>query len=198
MPIHFRCPSPSWVNERLSALDGELSYPEVGATSRLEEALPAALRAQYDVDHHRVVVGHGRATFERAWEALSLWRQFEVGWARLEGADAPAHEGQVVGTLVSFGGVWLLNPCRVVYVKAPAADDVRGAVGYGTFPGHVESGEERFCVTIDPQTERVEYEIAAFSRPAHVFTRLGYPVTRVVQRRFARATGDAVLRVVSE
>jgi uncharacterized protein (UPF0548 family) len=45
----------------------------------------------------------------------------------------------------------------------------------------------------------VWYDIRAFSRPRHVLARLGYPLTRRTQKRFARdsvaAMGNAVKRV---
>ena len=71
-------------------------------------------------------------------------------------------EGSVVAPLATLGPLQVINPCRVVYVED---DDDLCAFGYGTLPGHVESGEERFEVRLEP-SGRVLYEIAAFSRPA--------------------------------
>jgi hypothetical protein len=42
----------------------------------------------------------------------------------------------------------------------------------------------------------VLYDIVAFSRPRHFLARLGYPYTRIVQRRFARDSAAAMLRAV--
>ena len=197
MPLHFGRPHTDWIREQLAKPGVAFGYAEVGATAPLDAPLPAHLAPRYDLDHHRVVVGEGRAAFERAWDCVRAWGQFDVSWARLHGADEPAHVGQVVGTLVSFAGVWSLNPCRVVYVQEPGPTGTIAAVGYGTLAGHVESGEERFRVSIDPQTGRVEYEIAAFSRPAQRMVRLGYPLARGVQRRFARESARAVQRAVA-
>ena len=66
------------------------------------------------------------------------------------------------------------------------------AFAYGTLSGHVESGEERFTVRFDPLTQEVVYEIAAFSRPAMILTRLGYPFARRLQRRFAQSSAAAL------
>jgi uncharacterized protein (UPF0548 family) len=177
--------------------EGEFSYPEVGASSLLGEPLPERLAGRYDLDHHRVALGHGRELFERARAALFAWRHFDVPWVELQGATVPVHEGQVVATLVSIAGVWLLNPCRVVYTRQPPGTPDVAAFAYGTLPGHVEIGEERFVVSIDPATEAVHYEIEAFSRPARLWVRLGRPLARRIQRRFALASGDALRRAVS-
>jgi uncharacterized protein (UPF0548 family) len=91
-------------------------------------------------------------------------------------------------------GVWWLNACRVVYVV-----DERGPVSrfaYGTLPGHVESGEERFLIEWDQSADAVWYDILAFSRPNHVLTRLGYPVVRRLQKRFGRDSAAAMVRAV--
>ena len=41
-------------------------------------------------------------------------------------------------------------------------------------PGHVESGEERFLVEWDRNTDQVWFDILAFSRPRHILTRIGH------------------------
>ena len=92
--------------------------------------------------------------------------------------------------------MWFLNPCRVVYADLESDGD-RAAFAYGTLQGHAEAGEERFRVSFDPRTEAVVYEIAAFSRPAIALTRLGYPLARRVQKRFARASAVALARAVA-
>jgi uncharacterized protein (UPF0548 family) len=76
----------------------------------------------------------------------------------------------------------------VVYVVDET--DRRG-FAYGTLPGHAESGEERFVVRYDPATDEVYAEVTAFSRHGTWWSRLGSPVTSVVQRivtdRYLRA-----------
>ena len=68
---------------------------------------------------------------------------------------------------------------------------------YGTLPGHVESGEERFLIEWDRDTDRVCYDILAFSRPNHLLTRLGYPLVRRSQKRFGRDSAEAMFRAVN-
>ena len=89
-----------------------------------------------------------------------------------------------MATVVSFGGLWFVNPCRVVYSSLEEDPNV-AAYAYGTLSGHVECGEERFSVSYSGATGEVRYVIAAFSRPAIVLTKLAYPLVRRIQRRFA-------------
>ena len=71
------------------------------------------------------------------------------------------------------------------------------AFAYGTLGGHAESGEERFRVPLDPPSERVVYEIAAFSRPAVLLSKLGYPLARRLQKRFAASSAQALARAAA-
>ena len=93
-------------------------------------------------------------------------------------------------------GVWWLNACRVVYAVDEAGPLSKFGFAYGTLPGHVESGEERFVIEWDRGDDDVWYDIVAFSRPNHVLTRLGYPVVRRLQKRFGRDSAAAMLRAV--
>ena len=95
-----------------------------------------------------------------------------------------------------FGREWQrqLNACRMVYVVDESGPIRRFGFACGTLPGHVESGEERFLVEWHRDTDRVWYDILAFSRPNHLLTRLGYPLIRRSQRRFAR---DSAVSMVS-
>jgi uncharacterized protein (UPF0548 family) len=49
-------------------------------------------------------------------------------------------------------------------------------------PGHPESGEEAFAVERDRSDGATTVRIEAFSRPAETLSRLGGPLTRLVQR----------------
>jgi uncharacterized protein (UPF0548 family) len=193
--IRWRRPSGREIEELLGSGDRAFSYVEVGQTAQLDApGVRDALASRYDVDHHRFDLGTGRGRFERARSALRAWRQFEVPWLELHGAQ-PVAKDQVVATLTRVAGLWYLNPCRVVY--SGFADDADSAAfAYGTLGGHVESGEERFSVSFDAATGRVSYEIRAFSRPAVLLTKLGYPFARRIQRRFAAASARALARAV--
>jgi uncharacterized protein (UPF0548 family) len=193
--IRLRRPSSREIESLLDSA-APLSYPEVGATAELDApGVQATLRSRYALDRRRFALGRGRALFERAVSALLAWRHFEIPWLELHGAR-PVQSGQVVATLTSVTGLWFANPCRVVYVdSAPAGDSA--AFAYGTLHGHVMSGEERFTVSFDPATGEVRYEIAAFSRPAVALVRLGHPIARRIQRRFAADSARALTRAAA-
>jgi len=67
-----------------------------------------------------------------------------------------------------------------------------------TLAEHAESGEERFSVEFHHATGEVWYDLFAFSRPNHFLARLGYPLSRMLQRRFAEDSKRAMLRAVNE
>ena len=168
------------------------SYPEVGA-SRL--AAPAG----YRVDHNRARLGAGVATFRAAAEALELWRMMTLGWASIVPYLAPVAPGVTVAVRVRHYGFWSLNACRIVYRLDETADGVRRlGFAYGTLPEHGAIGEERFSVEWYEADDGVWYDMYAFSRPGSLLARLGYPLARRLQRRFARASMRAMADAVSE
>jgi uncharacterized protein (UPF0548 family) len=194
--IRLRRPSDREISEALESRQ-PFTYPEVGATAKLESPdVRESLANRYDVDRHEFILGTGLAVFERARSALMAWRQFEIPWLRLHGSG-PVAADQVVATVASVAGFWFLNPCRVVYVRAPS-EATSFAYAYGTLRGHVECGEERFQVSLDPTSDQVVYEIVAFSRPALFLSRVGYPFARRVQRRFAVSSARALARAVDQ
>jgi uncharacterized protein (UPF0548 family) len=72
----------------------------------------------------------------------------------------------------------------------------RYGFAYGTLTEHGETGEERFTVGMRPEDQTVWYAIYAFSRP-NGWARLGYPLSRMLQKRFARDSKEAMRRAVS-
>lgn len=187
-------PSPAAIAAQLCCEDAAFSHAEVGATAR-PEMLPA-LADRYTFDHSRFPLGHGREVFARAREALFTWRHFEIPWLELQGSATPVppvHPGQTVATLTRVFGLWFLSPCRVVDRIEPSGETNEVSFAYGTLPGHVARGEERFTVRRNPSTDEVVFEIFAFSRPAPFLARIGRPWMRRVQKRFA-ADAAAALR----
>ena len=73
----------------------------------------------------------------------------------------------------------------------------RFGFAYGTLAEHAESGEERFTVEWDDQ-DNVGYDILTFSRPRHPLARLGYPLSRSLQKKFARDSKAAMLQAVRD
>lgn len=150
-----------------------LTYAEVGATAGGE--LPAG----YDHQHVERQIGTGRKRFEQAADAVMRWGMQRGSGLRVQASSDVAVVDAVLVVRMGF----LPAPCRVVYVVDEP--DIRG-FGYGTLPGHPESGEERFVVRRDPATDAVYAEVSAFSRPAAWWTKAGGPVVRAAQRVIAR------------
>lgn len=149
-----------------------LTYPEVGATAG---ELPAGYR------HTRAsaVIGTGRDRFDQAAADVLKWGMQRGAGLRVQATSEAASVGTEL--IVRLGPI--PAPCRVVYVLDEP--DRRG-FAYGTLAGHPESGEELFSVRYDPTTDEVHAEVVAFSRPATWWSRLGGPVTRLLQRVVTR------------
>jgi uncharacterized protein (UPF0548 family) len=155
------------------------SYADVGATATQPPA-------GYRIDHNRIRLGAGGKTYQRAVAALKSWTQFGIGWVRIVPAETVLEKGAVVAVEAKAFGLWSLNAARVVYMLNDQRDaKARFGFAYGTLPDHVEEGEERFTVEwhID---DSVWYDIRAFSRPQHRLAKVGFPLVRMLQKRFAR------------
>jgi len=189
--ISLRKPSPESIHPFLAAQASlPFSYSAVGATT---ETPPVG----YDVDHTRIKLGEGEFVFRAASAALRRWEQFRLGWVEAWSLDTPIQSGEVVAVMGRAIGMWWLNACRIVYVVDEPGPITKFGFAYGTLPGHVESGEERFLIEWNRDTGSVSYDILAFSKPNHLLTRLGYPVVRRLQKRFGRDSAAAVFRAVA-
>jgi uncharacterized protein (UPF0548 family) len=166
-----------------------LSYPQVGIASK---APP-----DYDADETSVVIGSGEAGFERARTAIASWKHFELGWAEVHPRGASIDIGTTVAVLVQHLGFWSLNGCRVVYGLGDRSRGSTFGFAYGTLPNHAEQGEEIFEVSLDHAAQTVTYRIRAASRPRAALARLGYPLTRSLQARFRRDSGEALRRAMA-
>ena len=118
------------------------------------------------MDHRRVCLGTGQRTFEAACAALRRWQMFQVSRVQLCWPTTGIEPGAVVGILASWGGLWFLNACRIVYVLDETSPVRRVGFAYGTLPGHAERGEERFSIEWHSD-DTVWYDLLAFSRPGH-------------------------------
>jgi uncharacterized protein (UPF0548 family) len=150
--------------------------------------------AGYVVDRTRIKLGEGEAVFQSAVGALKRWEQFNLGWVEAWPSDTPIRPGEAVAVMGRAVGVWWLNACRVVSAVDEVGPVSRFGFAYGTLPGHVESGEERFLVEWNTSDDSVWYDILAFSRPHQFSARIGYPVVRRLQKRFGRDSAAAMLR----
>jgi uncharacterized protein (UPF0548 family) len=145
-----------------------LTYAEVGATA-------GPLPAGYRHVQKSSTIGRGRRRFVDAADAGMQWGMLRGAGLTVEATTEVAAVGSEV--IVHLGPV--RAPCRVVYV---VDEPDRRGFAYGTLPGHAEAGEELFLVRYDPATDEVYAEVTAFSRHATWWSRLGSPVTSVIQR----------------
>jgi uncharacterized protein (UPF0548 family) len=188
--LSWRKPSAESIRCFLTEQAGlDFSYRTVGATATTPPA-------GYDVDRTRVKLGAGEAMFDSAKVALQRWEQFRLGWVEVWPPTSAIRPGEIVAVLGHSVGLWWLNCCRIVYVADESGPLSKFGFAYGTLPGHVESGEERFLIEWDNTDNSVWYDILAFSRPNHVLTRLGYPFVRCTQKRFARNSAASMLKAV--
>jgi uncharacterized protein (UPF0548 family) len=179
-------PLPDAVRDFLAAQSKlDFTYTAVGATATMPPP-------GYVVDRTRVKLGAGEDTFQLAKAALVRWDHFRLGWVEAGPPDTPIEVGSCIAVAAHVMGLWWLNACRIVYVVDETGPVTRFGFAYGTLAGHAESGEERFLLEWDHSDDSMWYDIIAFSRPRHPLARLGYPLTRRTQRRFARDSADAM------
>ncbi len=192
MVWHLRKPTHATIHSYLASLTGvEVNYPNPGIS---RGACPPGYRKNY-LSHQ---LGHGRECFARACRGLMTWAMVrDLGWLTLCRPAPAVAIGQVVATLARPGGLWALNPCKIVYQQL-AGDNPNAPntaeFGYVTLPGHVFFGEERFSVRFDPKTEAVTYELCAYTKPATWLTAVGRPYATLFQKRFARESAASLAR----
>jgi uncharacterized protein (UPF0548 family) len=181
-----RRPSPEHIDRFLRQSQFlRLSYSPTGIVT--------ANPVREDLDETAVVIGHGKAAFERARAALVGWKQFDIGWVETFPPAAPLVSGTVVAVLIRHLGFWSLNGCRILYSVGGLNDAARFGFAYGTLTNHAESGEELFEVFLDPQTDQVTYRIRAISWPRATLARVGQPIVRTLQERFREQSAAAMM-----
>jgi uncharacterized protein (UPF0548 family) len=168
----------------VSAKSDCFSYAEVGSTA-------GKIPGSYTVDHNRVRLGSGRETFQVAIAALVAWEMFNLEWVQVYPREAVIEKGTTVAVLVRHFGFWSLNSCRIIDVFK---EERRFGFAYGTLAQHAEKGEERFSVEWNANEDSVYYDILAFSRPRQWQARVAWPLSRILQKRFARDSMSAMQR----
>jgi uncharacterized protein (UPF0548 family) len=98
--------------------------------------------------------------------------------------------------LVHHLGFCSLNACKIARIVDDVEPVRQYGFVYGTLPDHAERGQERFTVEWRRDSNKVFYDILAYSRPNKLVAKLGYPFTRALQKRFARNSLQAMLRAV--
>ncbi len=165
------------------------SYPEVGASR-------GGAPPGYPINHRRGKLGAGLETYTRAVNAIRRWKMYDLPWTRLCWPDTPIRVGESVVVLARHAGFWSLNPSRIIYLIEDEGPIRRYGFAFGTLPGHSERGEERFTVEWHRGDDSVWYEVFAFAGPQHLLAKVGYPVARLVQKRFA-LDSERVMRAVA-
>ena len=180
-------PTDPEIQNFIDSVDGSsFSYEDVGLSL-------SGSPVGYNVDHNRICIGKGEIDFLAAKDAIRSWKMFDFPWVELCWSDTPIDKGQAVAIVVNHFGFWSMSAARIVYLIDEAS---RFGFAYGTLAEHIESGEERFSVELDRETGDVCYDIFAFSKPNHVLAKLGYPISRMLQKRFAQDSLAAVKRAV--
>jgi uncharacterized protein (UPF0548 family) len=174
---------------RASSLD--FSYSEQGATNS------SLLPPRFTVDRNRIQLGSGNLAWSRAVDAIRKWEMFNFPWVRLCWRTAPMAKGSNVAVLAHRIGLFWLNGCRIVYLIDEDGPTKRFGFAYGTLTEHAESGEERFLVEWNRETDAVSYDLLAFSRPNQFLSRMGYPLARRLQKQFAADSKAAMVRAVA-
>ncbi|MGE3240401.1 MAG: DUF1990 family protein [Pirellulales bacterium] len=173
----------------------DFSYPDVGITRANAQVETAP---SYVVDHTRIHLGRGEATFRAAIAAIENWQQFNLGWLETFPTDAPIEPGVTVAVVACVFGSWSAHCARIIYTIDDHAGPIhRFGFAYGTLPDHMEAGEERFQVEWNAANGEVHYDILAFSRPRHVLAKLGYPLVRRLQERFGRESAARMQTLTS-
>jgi uncharacterized protein (UPF0548 family) len=176
----------------LSVLQGQLehafTYEPVGGTRS------GNCPNGYSPRRQMAILGQGETVFEQAKLAMQRWKMFDLGWVSVC-PDTPAIQpGVVLGTLARVTGLWALNVARIVYVIDEPQRQF--GFGYGTLPEHAIRGEERFLLSLDPETGQVRYEIFSFSRPLRAVAWAELFYLRALQRRFCVESAAAMIRAV--
>jgi uncharacterized protein (UPF0548 family) len=170
---------------------GSFSYDQVGSSRN------ASKPSDYTADHNREQIGEGRAAFERAKEAIKQWKMFDLSFTELYFDNTPIEAGQTVAILIRHFGFWSLNAARIVYTLDESTNDIeKFGFAYGTLTEHGERGEERFSVEYHKADESVWYDLYAFSKPNHILAKIGYPLSRYLQKEFARQSKLAMKKAV--
>jgi len=179
--------------------DAPFSYAAIGCTLR-SPTLSGFWR-----DESNVLLGRGEGVFQAACQAVLRGDFFPEAITRLFAAVQPVGQGDVLAAVyrLPLTPVRFLLPTRVI----DTFDDVDDSTGqtihrcgftYGTLAGHIESGEERFEVSWDRDTDEVSFMITAVSRPAWWLVWLGLPIARVEQARFRRLALARMKQLVSD
>ncbi len=174
------------------SVTAEPGYPDLGAT-RAAALDGAPLPAGWNHLHRSGPVGRGRGALDVAEECIRRWEMHRGAGLTVAATADRAAVGVTMVSGIGVGPLRLAAPCRVLWTTDDAGHpDVRG-FGYGTLPGHPETGEEAFVARLG-EDGVVRMTVLAFSRPGPWYVRLAGPVVPVLQGVAAGAYVRAVRR----
>jgi uncharacterized protein (UPF0548 family) len=109
----LRKPTEADVRELLARQPGQpwtYAWPEI--TREVPQPRPG-----WQIDRHRVLLGHGAATFAAACDAIRGWKMFPRQMCQVFWPTTRQEPGEVVAVLYFARpfAIWMLFPARVVY-----------------------------------------------------------------------------------
>ena len=144
-------------------------------------------------DISRSEIGRGQRVFAAAREAFQRWEHFDLGWVQVVNPTVEITPGKLVAVEAHTACFWSININRISeVVDSPA----RFGFLYNTTAFHIEEGQERFVIDLDPENESVSYLIEAVSRPRHILASIAHPFSRAMQHRFTRDSHARIERWV--
>jgi len=132
--------------------------------------------------------------FVAAKRAFAKWQMFDLGWVRVINTAAPIECRQIIAIEVRALGFWSVNLSQILET---VDSETEFGFLYSTTLHHVEQGEETFLLRFDPATGEISYELEAVSRPHHFLAKIGYPITRSFQQKFARDSHSRMCQAVA-
>ncbi len=190
--LTLRRPNPRAVQELLEGLrDAPLSYDCVGC---IDGPTPRG----FVRDEAECVLGFGPDTWQAACAAMREWRMFPEAMVSVIRTSDEIEPGTLVAVMAKAFGVHAVCPARVLHRIERGGEAPAFGFTYGTLPGHVAHGEERFLVEWNPATDAVRFRIVAVSRLAHPLLRIARPWMRLQQARFRRLARQSMRAAVAE
>lgn len=167
------------MTRRATLLDAD-TVTRLRAAQPTYDAVGASLDGTVPDGYHRLHrIGPLDVPFAVAREALFGWQVQLRSGIRVR-ASSPGVTPDAVGEVsLGVGPFRMTAPVRVVAVIDGPRE---AAFAYGTLPGHPESGEECFRVSVDDDG-LVRFTLDGFSKPGTVVTRTGAPIAAMVQSR---------------
>lgn len=137
--------------------------------------------SEWTITRRSCDLGFGMNIFDAASDALLSWRVHDRAGVKVgESLGTRAVEGGRVDLTIGP----IRSSCEVV---ALIEEPERTVLTYGTLPGHVERGEETFAIAVVPDRRDAQGRplirgyCVAFSRPAWLLAKIGFPVARAGQ-----------------